>query len=153
MAMSTQSNKKSYGTKLFVFLGILFFLVGGGMLAGQFFSVVLTGPFFMFLFALGFFGLVFWSKKNWWAIIPGGIFASIGLVSALNILVPYEGYPRLPGMLTWGFYTWVLFLGLATTFGILWLRCKTLPTSWARYPAVGFLAVAALFIIEGAHFS
>jgi len=112
-----------------------------------------TGPVFMFLLAATFLVYAILSKKNWWAIIPGGIFASIGLVAALDILVPHEAHPSLPGMLTWGFYTWVLFLGLAATFGILWLLRKTLPTSWAIYPAVGFLAMAVLFIIEGARFS
>ena len=112
-----------------------------------------TGPVFMFLLAATFLFFAILSKKNWWAIIPGGIFASIGLVAALDILVPHEAYPSLPGTLTWGFYTWVLFLGLAATFGILWLLRKSLPTRWAIYPAVGFLAMAVLFIIEGARFS
>jgi hypothetical protein len=111
-----------------------------------------TGPVFMFLLAATFLVFASLSKKNWWAIIPGGIFASIGLVAALDILVPHEEYPSLPGMLTWGFYTWVLFLGLAATFGSLWLLRKTLPTRWAIYPAASFLALTVLFIIEGAHF-
>ena len=93
------------------------------------------------------------SKKNWWAILPAGFFVSIGLVVVLDTLIPHEEYPRIQGMLIWGFYTWVLFLGLATTFGILWLLRRTLPTRWAIYPAVGFLAMAVLFIIEGARFS
>jgi hypothetical protein len=111
-----------------------------------------TGPVFMFLLAATFLVFASLSKKNWWAIIPGGIFASIGLVAALDILVPHEEYPSLPGMLTWGFYTWALFLGLAATFGVLWLLRKTLPTRWAIYPAAGFLAMAVLFITEGAQF-
>jgi hypothetical protein len=110
------------------------------------------GPVFMFLLAVTFLVFATLSKKNWWAIVPGGIFASIGMVAALDILVPHEEYPSLPGMLTWGFYTWVLFLGLAATFGSLWLLRKTLPTRWAIYPAASFLALTVLFIIEGAHF-
>jgi len=202
--VNTQSNKERMGKSIIIFLGMVFLLAGGGMLAGQFFGVTMTGPVFMFLFALGFLGMVFWSKKNWWAIIPGGIFssgglaaaldiliphskvtgpvflfllaatfiafavpskrnwwaiipagffASVGLVVALDILIPHEAYPSLPGTVTWGFYTCVLFLGLATTFGVLWLLRKILPTSWAIYPAAGFLTMAVLFIIEGAHFS
>lgn len=112
-----------------------------------------TGPVFMFLFAATFAAFAILSKKNWWAIIPAGIFASLGLVVVLDTLVPHEAYPALPGTLTWGFYTWVLFLGLAATFGILWLLRKTQPTRWAIYPAVGFLAMAVLFIVEGARFS
>jgi hypothetical protein len=112
-----------------------------------------TGIVFMFLLAATFLVFASLSKKNWWAIIPAGFFASIGLVVALDTLVPHEAYPELPGTLTWGFYTWVLFLGLAATFGVLWLLRKILPTSWAIYPAAGFLTIAVLFIIEGAHFS
>ena len=112
-----------------------------------------TGLGFMLLMAATFLVFAIMSKKNWWAIIPAGLFASIGLVVVLDILVPHEAYPSLPGTLNWGFYTWVLFLGLAATFGVLWLLCKILPTSWAIYPAAGFLAMAVLFIVEGARFS
>ena len=112
-----------------------------------------TGMVFMFLLAATFLVFASLSKKNWWAIIPAGFFASIGLVVALDTLVPHEAYPELPGTLTWGFYTWVLFLGLAATFGVLWLLRKILPTSWAIYPAAGFLSMAVLFIVEGARFS
>jgi hypothetical protein len=112
-----------------------------------------TGLVFMFLFAATFLFFAILSKKNWWAIIPAGLFASIGLVVVLDALVPHEAYPALPGTLTWGYYTWVLFLGLAAAFGVLRLLRKTLPTSWAIYPAAGFLAMAVLFIVEGAHFS
>jgi hypothetical protein len=112
-----------------------------------------TGLVLMFLFAATFLFFAILSKKNWWAIVPAGLFASIGLAVALDTLVPHEAYPALPGTLTWGFYTWVLFLGLAATFGVLWLLRKTLPTSWAIYPAAGFLTMAVLFIIEGARFS
>ena len=111
-----------------------------------------TGLGFMLLMAATFLVFAIMSKKNWWAIIPAGLFASIGVVVVLDILVPHEAYPSLPGMLSWGFYTWALFLGLAATFGVLWLLHKTLPTRWAIYPAAGFLAMAVLFIIEGAHF-
>ena len=186
-----------------IFLSLFFILAGGGQLAANSFGDEVIGPTILFLFALcfsviaawsrknqwaiipaGFFaslglvttleiltpeseatGLIFMfllaatfiafaslSKKNWWAIILGGIFASIGLVAALDILVPHEAYPPLKGMLSWGFYTWVLFLGLAATFGSLWLLRKTLPTRWAIYPAAGFFAMAVLFIVEGAHF-
>jgi hypothetical protein len=112
-----------------------------------------TGPVFMFLLAATFLVFAILSKKNWWAIIPAGLFASIGLVVVLDTLIPHEEYPRVHGMFIWGYYTWVLFLGLTTTFGILWLLRKILPTRWAIYPAAGFLAIAVLFIIEGARFT
>jgi len=111
-----------------------------------------TGLSFMLLLAATFLFFAILSKKNWWAVIPGGLFASLGLVIVLETLIPQE-YPRVQGMLTWGYYSWALFLGLAATFGILWLLRKSLPTRWAFYPAVGFLAIAVLSIIEGARFS
>jgi hypothetical protein len=202
--MNTQSDKNKKSKIITIFLVMLFILAGGGLLAATRFGDEVIGPAIMFLFALCFSVIVAWSKKNqwaiipagifatiglgisqeilipeneatglilmflfaatftafailskknWWAIIPAGFFASIGLVSALDTLIPHEEYPRIQGMLIWGFYTWVLFLGLAATFGVLWLLRKTLPTSWSIYPAVGFLAMAVLFIVEGERFS
>ena len=45
----------------------------------------------MSLFALPFFVAYFWSNKNWWAIIPAGVFTAIGLVSLIEELVPHHG--------------------------------------------------------------
>jgi len=202
--MNTRSDKNQKSKSITIFLVIFFILAGGGLLAATRSGDEVVAPVIMFLFALCFSTIAAWSKKNqwaiiptgffasvglvttleifipeseaiglgfmlllaatffvfailskknWWAIIPAGFFASIGLVVALDILVPHEAYPALPGTLTWGYYTWVLFLGLAATFGVLWLLRKILPTSWAMYPAVGFLAMAVLSIIEGARFS
>jgi hypothetical protein len=111
------------------------------------------GMVFLFLFALGFIAIAVWSKKNWWAIIPGGLFASLGLSSTVEILVPHKEYASLSNALSWDVYIWVLFLGLAVTFGVLWLRRKTQPTDWAKYPAAGLLAIAVLSFIEGARFA
>jgi hypothetical protein len=98
----------------------------------------------MFTFSLPFFAAFFWSKKNWWAFIPAGIFASIGVVSLLDIVVPQPDYVAPPFTMEWGVYTWVLFLGFAVTFGVPWLLRKDQPSSWTKYPAVGFLTLAIL---------
>ena len=108
---------------------------------------------YMFLLAATFLFYAILSKKNWWAVIPGGLFASIGFVVALEILIPGEEFPRIHGLIMWGVYSWVLFLGLAATFATLWLLRKSLPTSWAIYPAFSFLAIAVLSIIEGVRFA
>jgi cell division protein FtsW (lipid II flippase) len=55
----------------------------------------------MFVFALPFFVIYLLSKKNWWAFIPAGTFASFGLISILEILVPHEEYTPLPNTLSW----------------------------------------------------
>ncbi len=110
------------------------------------------GALVMSLFALPFFVAYFWSNKNWWAIIPGGVFAAIGLVSLIEELVPHQEFASLPNTMSWGVYNWLLFLLLAVTFGVLWLRRNTQPTLWAAYPAAGFLALAILSLILGERF-
>jgi hypothetical protein len=106
----------------------------------------LTGAAVMFLFALPFFVIYFWSKNNWWALIPAGIFASIGLVVVLSLLFPNQEDAFS------GIFSGALLLGFAVTFGILWLRRKTQPTDWAKYPAAGLLAAAVLAAILGKRF-
>ena len=110
------------------------------------------GPVVMFTFSLPFFAAYFWSKKNWWAFIPAGFFASIGVVALLDIVAPREDYFAPQGTLEWGVYTWVLFLGFAAAFGVPWLRRKDQPSSWTKYPALGFLALAILNLVLGEKF-
>ncbi len=98
----------------------------------------------MFTFSLPFFAAYFWSKKNWWAFIPAGVFASIGVVSLLETVVPHADYIAPPFAMEWGVYTWVLFLGFAVAFAIPWFRRKDQPSSWTKYPAIGFLALTIL---------
>jgi peptidoglycan/LPS O-acetylase OafA/YrhL len=109
----------------------------------------LAGAAFLFLSALVFTGVFVWSPKSWWAIIPAGVFASLGLCAVLESVIPHRAYPD---TLTWGVYIWVFFLGLAATFGVLWLLRKSRRTGWAKYPAIGLLALAVLAGILGSHF-
>ncbi|MBI3160014.1 MAG: hypothetical protein HYZ26_10490 [Chloroflexi bacterium] len=87
------------------------------------------------LVALGSAGLAFvlvylFNRTNWWALIPGGLLITLGIVSAA------EAFP--PG----GFSTdGIFFVGLGLTFLVLWL----LPTpygrlQWAIIPAFVLLA-------------
>lgn len=110
------------------------------------------GTIVMSLFALPFFVAYFWSKKNWWAFIPGGFFATIGIVALIEDLVPHTEYASRPFTMHWGVFNWVLFLLLAVTFGVVWLRRNTQPTQWAAYPAAGFLALAVLSFVMGEKF-
>jgi hypothetical protein len=109
----------------------------------SFLSVYSSGAGVMFLLALPFFVVYFWSKKNWWALIPAGSLSSIGLVLVLQSMFP-DRHNTLNGV-----FGGVLFLGIAITFGILWLRRKTQPTGWAKFPAVGMLVLAVLVFIVG----
>jgi Na+-transporting methylmalonyl-CoA/oxaloacetate decarboxylase beta subunit len=112
----------------------------------------LSGQAMMFLFALSFIIFAIRSKKNWWAIIPGGIFASIGLVVMLEIVNPQQEFPILQSKLHWGVYSWVMFLGFAATFAITWLLRKSQPTAWTKYPAVGLLVIALMALTLGSRF-
>jgi hypothetical protein len=201
--MNKRSKNKWGLWKLIVFIGMVFILVCGGVLAKNLFGENMTGPIFLFIFAMGFLGLSFLSRKNWWSIIPGGfflsagvaasldnlipesyltgtiflfilaatfftlvafskkrwwaimpggLFFSLGLVVMLDNLIPHEDFAVLPISLKMGFFVWVLILGLAVTFGILWLMRKTQPTNWAKYPAVVLLVTAILAFILSSQF-
>jgi hypothetical protein len=87
---------------------------------------------------LGGIGLSFWavyltSRARWWAIIPGGVLLTLAALAGMST--------RLAGQ----DLGWVFFLGLALTFGLVYL----LPgaerrNTWAIYPAAGLLAMALL---------
>ena len=102
------------------------------------------GALVMFLMAAIFFFVYFRWKENWWALIPAGIFASIGVEALLGMLVPIN-QPFFEGLLTG-----ILLLGFGLTFGALWFQHACLPTAWARFPAIGLIVAAVLaFFIGG----
>ena len=102
-----------------------------------------SGAGIMFMLALPFFIVYFISKKSWWALIPAGSLTSLGLAIALNFLIQDNQNTNV------GLFTGVLLLGLAITFGILWLGHKSQPTDWAKYPAAGLLVLSILAFILG----
>jgi hypothetical protein len=101
------------------------------------------GAAFMLLFSAAFFFVFFRRKEYWWALIPSGVFASIGLVIILGILLPHN-LPIFDALLNS-----VMLLGLALTFGALWLLRGTHPTAWAIYPAIGLFIVALVAFFSG----
>jgi hypothetical protein len=109
----------------------------------------MSGPAFLMILASTFILVAIVSSKNWWAIIPGGTFTSIGLVVLLENFIPHGDFPAYSNTFKLGVYTWVLLLGLAITFGVLWLLRRYHPTTWAKYPAVGLLTVAILAFLLG----
>ena len=110
------------------------------------------GTVVMFTFSLPFFAAYFWSRKNWWAFIPGGFFATIGLVALIEEVLPHKEFASLPNTLHWGVYNWVLFLLLAASFGVPWLFRKDQPSNWTMYPAIGFFALGILSLVLGEQF-
>jgi hypothetical protein len=111
----------------------------------------LLGPIVLLIIALPFFITFYASRRHWWALIPSGVFISIGLVALLDRLLPVYDYIII-GNHQIGFYTSLLFLGFATTFGILWRLQTSQPSHWARYPATGFFTASILALIMGENF-
>jgi hypothetical protein len=132
-------------------IATIFGFIGIFPLLNTFIHGDIQGPVVMFLFTLPFYMIYFASKKQWWALIPAGVFASIGLVALLNTLFPYYSYIMVGGYQL-GVYSGVLFLGLAVTFGILWLLRASHPTDWAKYPAIGSLVTSMLAVLMGKNF-
>jgi hypothetical protein len=97
----------------------------------------------MLLFSAAFFFVFFRWQEHWWALIPAGIFVSIALVVVLGMLVP-KNQPVYEGILSG-----VLLLGIAVTFGVLWLLRSSHPTAWAIYPAIGLLIAALVAAFTG----
>lgn len=81
----------------------------------------------------------FKNRHAWWSVIPGGILITLGVVDWLELLRP--------GLDT----GWVFFLGVAATFGFLYLRPDGgARLNWALWPAVAALAVALLSFVTTA---
>jgi len=112
-----------------------------------------SGVIFFLLLALTFIVTYFLTKRSWWALIAAGASASFALVAMAEVLIPHKDYPSLPNTIEFGVFSWVLFLGLAATFGVVWLYHKNESTDWAKYPAVGLCVIAVLCLIEGAYFA
>ncbi|MGL4608065.1 MAG: hypothetical protein ACRCYY_00040 [Trueperaceae bacterium] len=72
-------------------------------------------------------------KRNWWAIMPGGILASIALLVLCEKVFP-----------NWGGEV-VMFLGFAATFTVLYLLPKSRGGQrWALYPAIAWIVITVL---------
>lgn len=96
----------------------------------------LGGFIFLGSIGVGFFAVYLLHQENWWALIPGGVMSTLAIVALLDELFNTDS-PVL------------FFLGLAATFGLVYL----LPSSrgrmaWALYPALGLLALALLVSVS-----
>lgn len=97
------------------------------------------GPLFLALLGVGFALVYLTGIQRWWAVIPAGVLVTLGGVAWVdeNLALRDSG--------------WVFFLGLALTFGVLYL----LPEGngkqhWALYPALVLAAFSLLLLMSGA---
>ena len=96
--------------------------------AGQFSAAAATGfP------ALAFLLVYSTNTKRWWALIPGGLLASIATLLTFEALFPrWDATP-------------ILFLGFAATFTYLYLSSPKRGKRWALYPAILFILLTVVF--------
>ena len=89
---------------------------------------------------LGMIGLAFWliyitHRNHWWAIIPGGILLTLAVVTLMPEKVLLSGG--------------VFFLGLALTFGLVYILPKPDGKStWAIFPAIVLLLIGLLVVLD-----
>jgi hypothetical protein len=108
----------------------------GVLIGGQELFPALAGPWGGALFlggiGLGFCTVYLSGRERWWAIIPGGVLLTLALIAGLSSTMAGVDLG------------WVLFLGMALTFGLV----SIIPTPsgrmrWALFPA-GVLLILAL---------
>lgn len=90
---------------------------------------------------LGSLSLAFWlvylrRRDNWWAVIPGGVLATLAVVAGLDQVIP------------WAETGGLFFIGLALTFGLVYL----LPTphgqmTWALIPAAVLFVLGLIVVL------
>ncbi len=115
----------------FVFIGI----AGSSFTDMIPFLSPLSGGVFLFSLSLAFW-LIFLQNQTrfWWAVIPGGILTSLAFIDVIEHFI-------------WGNTDSLVLLGIAATFGLLWLMREKLNTDWAKWPALILLAIVALNFI------
>ena len=111
-------------------IGIIIFM------GQQAYAEGLTGAIFLGLLGVAFLLVYAFHRDNWWAVIPGGVLLTLAGVT----LIPGEG------VLAGGLF----FLGLAVTFGLVYILPKPSGRlTWALYPA-GILFLIGVLVVLGA---
>jgi len=110
----------------------------GGLIGLSVFGLddVIGGAVFLGALSLAFWLVYLRSRDNWWAVIPGGVLATLALVAGLEQILP------------WAETGGMFFLGLALTFGLVYL----LPTphgrmTWALIPAAVLFVVGLIVVL------
>jgi hypothetical protein len=94
------------------------------------------GAIFLGSISLGFWVVYLRRREQWWAIIPGGVLLTLALVAGLSNV--------LPGVEVGG----IFFLGLAATFGLLYvLPMPQGRMRWAIIPAAVLLGIGIIITV------
>lgn len=97
-----------------------------------------TGSVFLWSIALAFLATYLTDRRQWWAVIPGGVMLTVGLIPLASAYATDTGVAAL------------LFVGIGATFLVLYLLGgRRGPTGWAIYPAVGCVIVALIVGVFG----
>lgn len=116
--------------------GIVFLLYNFGLL-GDWGPWVWTAAFAVA--GLVFVGVFVADKRQWWALIPGGVLIVQAIIPVLDLF--------LPGEVTGALF----FVGVGLVFGVLYLlRGPDRPLGWAIWPALGCCAFG-LFVLVASH--
>jgi hypothetical protein len=116
--------------------------IAGIILLSETISGEIMAAFILFSVALPFFVVYAADRRHWWALIPGGIIGSVGLMLAFIGIA--DGIN--PAGET---FVALMFAGISLTFTAVWLLRGQVPTGWAKYPAIGFAALAVLVLLAG----
>ena len=95
----------------------------------------LAGALFLGGIGLGFWIIYFSNREFWWAIIPGGVLLTLGVVSAAD------------DVLTGDSGGGVFFIGISLTFVLVALLAKPRENFWWAYIPAGVLFVLGIFLI------
>jgi hypothetical protein len=93
----------------------------------------LGGAYFLALTGLGFLMAFREDERRWWALLPAGLFFTLGAVAASGVVFPWLN----GGVL--------FFAGLAVTFGAVHLL-PNVNKGWAVFPALGSAALAVIVL-------
>lgn len=132
--LRTRQTWKILISGFFLFLGVVLLNE-----AADLFPDELIGTLFLWMLAVAFFSAFFINRSQWWAIIPGGMLLSIGL------LVAGEAYDVAEDEILAA----IMMIGFGLTFLVLYLlRNSRMRTEWAIWPSGVFFAIAGIILFQ-----
>jgi len=136
---------RSDGKQFKFYAGIAAMFIGFAILVGstRILPGQITGAAVLWIIGGLFLRIYLNKRETYWPIIPAGILFTIGLVVAL------EGFNLIYDVTIGALITF----GIAATFGYLYsIRTEQNKLEWAKYPALGMLAVSVLIYFSDRHY-